>query len=160
VHVLIGTDGSQLAVRAAQHGLSLLVPPDHVTVLTVIDKVPVAVDEDWESFTWPAWPDDQDRQWHTQIAQAQAALGRTAAALAGVRVEERLEGGDVARTICNVARELGVDVIVIGSHARAGIGRLVVGSVSEHVVRRAPCPVLVVRADGSSLNPSPSPPSE
>ena len=62
-----------------------------------------------------------------------------------LRVDQRIETGDVARTICDVAGELGVDAIVLGSHTRGGIGRLVVGSVSEHVVRNAPCPVLVVR---------------
>ena len=143
MHVLVGTDGSDFAVSAARRGVSLLARPDQVTVLTVITRVPHDLADDWEeSFEWP---DDQDVQWQAQIAQADAALGRTAAALAGIRVEKRIEGGDIGRTICDVARELGVDAIVVGSHTRGVVGRLVTGSVSEHVVRRAPCPVLVVR---------------
>jgi universal stress protein A len=47
--------------------------------------------------------------------------------------------------VCKVAADLGVDVIVVGSHGKTGFGRLLLGSVSEHVVRHAPCPVLVVR---------------
>jgi nucleotide-binding universal stress UspA family protein len=143
VHVLVGTDGSEFAVSVARRGVALLARPDRVTVLTVITRVPTDLADDWEdSFEWP---DEQDVQWQAQIAQADAALGRTAAALPGLRVEERIEGGDVAPTICEVARELGVDAIVVGSHTRGVVGRLVAGSVSEHVVRRAPCPVLVVR---------------
>jgi nucleotide-binding universal stress UspA family protein len=46
------------------------------------------------------------------------------------------------------ARELGVDTIVVGSQPRHGLARLRSGSVAEHVVRHAPCAVLVVRVDG------------
>ena len=59
----------------------------------------------------------------------------------------RVSAIDVApdRRHVAVTSELGVDAIVVGSHTRGVVGRLVTGSVSEHVVRRAPCPVLVVR---------------
>jgi nucleotide-binding universal stress UspA family protein len=56
-----------------------------------------------------------------------------------------IEAGDPADVICRTAERLGSDVIVVGSHGRTGLGRLFLGSVSEHVVRHAPCPVLVVR---------------
>ena len=45
-----------------------------------------------------------------------------------------------------VAEHEGSDVIALGSHGRGVFKRMVLGSVSEHVVRHAPCPVLVVRA--------------
>jgi nucleotide-binding universal stress UspA family protein len=54
-----------------------------------------------------------------QIDEANAAFGRTTAAIVGARVDQRIEGGDVAPTICEVARELGVDAIIVGSHALA-----------------------------------------
>jgi nucleotide-binding universal stress UspA family protein len=152
VHVLIGTDGSGLAVTAARRGVTLLSRPDRVTVLTVITRVPTDGAEDWEeSF---AWPDEEDRRWNVEVAQANGALDRTAAALAGAPVETRLEIGDVARTICEVAGELGVDAIVVGSKTRHRLGRLVRGSVSEYLVHHAPCPVLVLRASQLSLDPS------
>jgi len=152
VHLLVGTDGSHTAVRAAQQGMTLLTRPDRLTLLTVVTNVPIPPDEDSEEFF--SSPDDQERQWQDQIAEVEASLERTAAALPGVRVDRRIEGGDAARTICDVARELGVDAIVVGAHARGRLGRLVLGSVSEHVVRHAPCPVLVVHANGSSLTSS------
>ena len=46
-----------------------------------------------------------------------------------------------------VAEQIGADVVVVGSHGRGALKRLVSGSVSEHVVHHSPCPVLVVRKD-------------
>ena len=104
--------------------------------------------------------DEQDQLWDQQIGEAKASLGRTVAALACPQVDERIEAGDVGPTICDVAGELGVDTIVVGSHRRHGLGRLRPGSVAEHLVRHAPCAVLVVRADESPVSSPPSPPSE
>lgn len=53
--------------------------------------------------------------------------------------------GTVAKTIVRYAAENGFDLIVMGTHGRGGISHLVMGSVAEHVVRSAPCPVLTVR---------------
>jgi nucleotide-binding universal stress UspA family protein len=55
------------------------------------------------------------------------------------------EGAPVA-TILNAARERGCGLIVMGTHGRRGLNRLLRGSVAEEVVRRAPCLVLTVRA--------------
>jgi nucleotide-binding universal stress UspA family protein len=57
----------------------------------------------------------------------------------------RVEHGDVGPAICRVAEDEGVDLVVLGTHDRSGWSRLWFGSVSDHVVRHAPCPVLVVR---------------
>ena len=56
--------------------------------------------------------------------------------------------GGVADTINEVAAEWAADLIMIGSHGRKGLGRLLLGSVAEAVVRHAPCPVLIVRGAG------------
>jgi universal stress protein A len=52
---------------------------------------------------------------------------------------------DPADAIVNYAKEVHADIIVVGTHGRSGVSRLLMGSVAEHVVRAAPCPVLVVR---------------
>jgi nucleotide-binding universal stress UspA family protein len=57
----------------------------------------------------------------------------------------RVEVGQVPKRICEVASEEGSDVIVIGSRGLSGIGRLLLGSVSEYVARHAPCSVLIAR---------------
>jgi len=78
--------------------------------------------------------------------EARADLERLAVPAAdGVRVERRLEKGDPATQTLRVARELQADLIVMGTHGRTGLSRLLMGSVAERVVRRASCPVLTVK---------------
>jgi nucleotide-binding universal stress UspA family protein len=69
--------------------------------------------------------------------------------------------GDPAEAIIDAAESEGADVIVVGSHGRGALGRALIGSVSDQIVRRAPCPVLVVRSavgSGSSQGRSGAPP--
>ena len=56
-----------------------------------------------------------------------------------------LRSGDARDVINNTAKELGADMIVMGTHGRRGVSRALLGSVTETVVRTAPCPVLTVR---------------
>jgi len=53
--------------------------------------------------------------------------------------------GEAASEIVRVAKERSVDLIVVSSHGRTGLGRILFGSTAEAVVRHAPCPVLVVK---------------
>jgi nucleotide-binding universal stress UspA family protein len=66
-----------------------------------------------------------------------------------VPVEHRLAEGDAAEQILRVATETACDMIVLGTHGRTGFDRLLMGSVAEQIVRRAPCPVLTVKAPQS-----------
>ena len=75
-------------------------------------------------------------------AQGLVAKGREL----GVTVSFLIWDGPAGEAIVEVARNEQVDLVVVGSHGRGAVGRFFVGSVSEHVVRHAPCPVLVVRA--------------
>jgi nucleotide-binding universal stress UspA family protein len=63
-----------------------------------------------------------------------------------VRVRYLVAEGIPVATILNTARESDCDLIVMGTHGRRGLNRLLRGSVAEEVVRRAPCLVLTVRA--------------
>jgi nucleotide-binding universal stress UspA family protein len=63
----------------------------------------------------------------------------------GLEVEEALTHGDAAAEIVREARARGADLIVISSHGRTGLGRIIFGSTAESVVRHAHCPVLVVK---------------
>jgi nucleotide-binding universal stress UspA family protein len=63
----------------------------------------------------------------------------------------RLTMGDPAGEIVRIAAEEAADMIVLGTHGRSGISRMLMGSVAEAVVRRAPCPVLVYRAAAEKL---------
>jgi nucleotide-binding universal stress UspA family protein len=64
---------------------------------------------------------------------------------AGLDVEEVIAHGDAAAEIVRVAKEREVDLIVLSSHGRTGLGRILFGSTAEAVVRHASCPVLVVK---------------
>jgi nucleotide-binding universal stress UspA family protein len=73
-------------------------------------------------------------------------LSKVGAPDARVRLERRLEEGDPATEILRVAQETACGLIVMGSHGRTGLDRLLMGSVAEQVARRASCPVLTVKA--------------
>jgi nucleotide-binding universal stress UspA family protein len=64
---------------------------------------------------------------------------------AKLHVEPRVEQGDPAAEILRVAQETHADLIVMGTHGRTGIGRLLMGSVAELVLRQAVCPVVMVK---------------
>jgi MFS superfamily sulfate permease-like transporter len=63
-----------------------------------------------------------------------------------VRVEHRLQEGDPVEEILRVARECHCDLIVMGTHGRTGLGRLLMGSVAEAIVRTASCPVVTIKS--------------
>jgi nucleotide-binding universal stress UspA family protein len=56
-----------------------------------------------------------------------------------------LEVGDARDVIDRVAEHVGADLVVMGTHGRRGLRRVLLGSIAESVVRSAPCPVLTIR---------------
>jgi nucleotide-binding universal stress UspA family protein/quercetin dioxygenase-like cupin family protein len=102
-----------------------VIPPSSAPLLTELPANPLQPAESQESlrgrFTWPAPPD------------------------ARIRIDHRVAEGDSAAEILYLARSLPCQLIVLGTHGRTGLGRLLMGSVAEEVLRQAPCPVLVVK---------------
>jgi len=84
---------------------------------------------------------DQVRERREQLAQALVERGRDV----GVDVSFLIWTGDPGDMIVSAAEAEHADMVLVGSHGRGVVGRFFLGSVSEHVVRNAPCPVLVVR---------------
>jgi len=84
---------------------------------------------------------DQVRASRETAAQALVARGRAA----GVRVTFLIWDGDPGQSIVDAAASEQADLVVVGSHGRGAVGRFLIGSVSEFVVRNARSPVLVVR---------------
>jgi nucleotide-binding universal stress UspA family protein len=68
-------------------------------------------------------------------------------------IHHLLAEGDPARTIIRVARENRCDLIVMGTHGRTGVKRVLFGSVAEEVLRKAPCPVMTVKAEPDVCRP-------
>ena len=81
---------------------------------------------------------EQDREAATtaELEQLRTDLGVADATVTVLR-------GDAGGALCAYAEEIGAAAIVLGSRGRGGIRRAVLGSVSDHVVRHAPCPVIV-----------------
>lgn len=86
------------------------------------------------------------RLFEEQRVQATADLAASAAKAreAGVPTESTIRGGHPAREILAVVKEENSDLVVIGTHGRGGVEHLLLGSVAEKVMRKAPCPVMVV----------------
>lgn len=84
-----------------------------------------------------------------QRQQAVALVARAEAELreAGIATEERIPTGDPREALLRLVADERVDLLVVGSHGRTGLSKLLLGSVSSHVVTHARCSVLVVKEE-------------
>jgi len=92
-----------------------------------------------------------DTEYYTEGLRDQ--LARLDVPAVGIQPERRLAEGDPVSEILRVAREINADLIVMGTHGRTGLSRLLMGSVAELVVRRSSCPVLTVKTPFPALAP-------
>lgn len=128
--ILHVTDFSEPAAKAFQVACSLARSCQaRLIVLHVVPPVLTA---------YPPLPTEWSRREMEELNRIQAPDPQ-------IRLEHRLENGDPIKEILRVAEEIGCDLIVMGTHGRSGIGRLVLGSVAENVVRHAHCPVVTVQ---------------
>ena len=74
-------------------------------------------------------------------------------------IRHELREGKPFVEIASYARQHGIDLIVMGTHGRGGMSRLLLGSVTENLIRTAPCPVMTVREDDEPTGSAPSHPS-
>ena len=79
------------------------------------------------------------------IEECRRRLAELASSITSLPVETRLIMGAPGPTIVQAAQDCRTDLIVMGSHGRTGLYRLLMGSVAEHVMRYAPCPVLTIK---------------
>jgi nucleotide-binding universal stress UspA family protein len=147
VRILIGTDGSEDALAAAQRAIDVLASDAAVHLMCVAEP-PAIVGAGMESGFAGGMPTPQavDAEWAGVIAEATAALERTVSAIGMATVETYVEHGAPGPVLSERAKALDVDVVIVGSRGRGAIRRVLLGSVSSYVVQNAPCPVLVVRA--------------
>ncbi len=145
--ILCPTDHSEFSARARGHAIALARWfAAELTLLRVVPDVmatPGGPDLPVPVLASPAFRD--------QAADELAAFAEPAVA-ARLPVRTLLRDGDPWRVIVHEAAELPADLIVMGTHGRSGFEHLLLGSVTEKVLRRSPCPVLTVcQADGTSL---------
>ena len=142
-HVVIASDGSELAGKALTQGLALAKALGaRVTVVTVTDPMPALVSGD---ATNVLSLQDYDRA-ATAIAArildgAGAAARASGVACDAVHVKEQYPAEGIVET----ARTRGGDLIVMASHGRRGLSKLLLGSQATEVVSLSPMPVLICR---------------
>ena len=83
-------------------------------------------------------------------------LEKTKPTVEGVDCQHHSLTGDAAKEILAFAKKESVDLVVMGSHGRTGLSRLLMGSVAEEVVRRAACPVLIVKQPTEKVDAAPA----
>lgn len=146
--VLLCTDGSDLSLRALARGRALLDPATPVAVVTVMDSA----DPDLLSGTGMAGgvvsPEEFDARMDVAAAEARAIVADAQQRLGLGGAETYVLGGEPAEAICRLASELSAQAVVVGSRGNGGLKRAVLGSVSDHLVRHAPCPVIVTGDNG------------
>jgi nucleotide-binding universal stress UspA family protein len=146
---IVASDGSALAIRSATTGLAILPPTNRVIVVTVVDGTYPSLTEDDLGNTARSGNGSGNLR-DDLMAEGQRALEQTAAAMDRA-VETRLVEGSPGIAICQLADDESADAIVLGSHGHGGIRRALLGSVSDYVVRNAPCPVVI---SGSDVHPN------
>ncbi len=123
MHILVATDGSTESREAVRFGST--VTRALAGKLSLVHVVP---------------PSEDPRD-----AEALLSFAEGEAAKCGVQATRRLERGDPVEAITALRRETKADMLVVGTHARTGMARVLLGSVAESLYKRAPCPVAVVR---------------
>ncbi|SDY02978.1 universal stress protein [Halobellus clavatus] len=141
-HVLVPIDGSPQSMHALRFAAGEWGDAS-VTLLHVINPVQAG-------YSAGVLPTDSEDWYQEAKAEAEATLddGRdlfSAERAGDGSVETAVEVGRPAATIVEQADERDADHVVVGSHGRRGVSRLLLGSVAEHVARRSPVPVTIVR---------------
>ncbi|EFW94158.1 hypothetical protein ZOD2009_03405 [Haladaptatus paucihalophilus DX253] len=136
--ILVPLDGSEQATEALSYTFSEF-PDADITVINVIDPIDVG-------YTSTVGMPGYSEEWYEESKENAAMLFEEAQEMAaehGTSVSTATEVGQPAQTIVEFGEEF--DHIVMGSHGRSGVSRILLGSVAETVVRRSPVPVTVVR---------------
>ncbi len=144
--ILIATDGSELSGKGLGKGLELAAQLGaQVDIVTVSEPWAVGM---YDAMGWSAGylASDEYRQEREEAAQKILQPAREAAAAAGVQASTRhVLDRYAADGIIDTAGECHSDLIVMTSHGRRGVSRVLLGSQTAEVLARSPVPVLVIR---------------
>ena len=146
MHILVATDGSAQAIDTIRKAAGWFPALERVTLLRVFTRVPAGDIDDFDEFDEPLFdPEQQSRQWNALVGEATAGMAHMSTVFApAVKVDTRIEGGEPARTVAEVARDIEADVIVVGKRMHKRLQRLAHRSIVDRVIREASCAVLVI----------------
>lgn len=145
--ILAPTDFSACAKQAVQYGLKLAKQLDARIYLMHAWTLP-----------YSRWDEEQEFPHDVPPQLAAAARAELDARIAEMRgevpdVQSLFYAGEPTDAILRAAVDIQADIIVIGTHGRRGLPRIIEGSVTEAVMRRSPCPVLALRYQLAELHP-------
>jgi nucleotide-binding universal stress UspA family protein len=132
---LFATDFSPTSGGALQYATSLARDSGALLLIAHVEELPLPYAGGEMYLAQPEYPNPEIRR----MLEAVVPPDKT------VRYEHRLVLGTAAEDIVKLANEEGVDLIVMGTHGRTGLARVLMGSVAEAVMRHASCPVLTLK---------------
>lgn len=144
--ILFATDFSDHSKAAFQHATALAAQYDALLLIAHVDESLRRI-ADTGYAGWPVYQDD---------LLVERALDETVPSDPTVKYQRRMLSGTPAHEITRLAKDEDVDLIVIGTHGRTGLTRVVLGSVAEKVVRKAHCPVLTIRQPTTAREDAPA----
>jgi nucleotide-binding universal stress UspA family protein len=139
-HILVPTDFSDGSRRALETALDLAHDTGARVTLLHVHHVPASVFPDVILPMTPELMRDVERSVDHVLEHLVEEARQH-----GVEADFHTVFGTTHLEICKSAEDVGADLIVIGTHGRSGLSHVLLGSVAEKVVRKAPCPVLTVR---------------
>lgn len=157
--ILVGVDFSDLGELALLEAESLaqLRRPCHLHVVHVVQYIPSSEQSDIALELATADSEKTDgrdsnllRTYVKKVLSQREESESDVAESAIPNLTTHTQLGSPAEAIAQLATDLEVDLVIVGTHGHRGITRLLLGSVAEGVVRTAPCPVLVVRPTGTT----------
>jgi nucleotide-binding universal stress UspA family protein len=141
--VVIPFDFSEQSTKAIDHALEMAEESTILHVIHVIDPTPIMISMD------PALPVPASYD-HGRYEQSMQEMKKRFAEGEYARLTVHCAIGDPGTSIVDYAKSVRASLIVMPSHGRTGLNRLLMGSVAERVLRLANCPVLVMRGPGFS----------
>jgi nucleotide-binding universal stress UspA family protein len=139
--ILFPTDFSTASDAAIEHAATLAASSGATLLILHVEEPPLAYGGGELYYGIPEPDSERIRKMLDDVRPKDSTVPCT----------HRLTMGDPAAEIVRIAAEEGAEMIVLGTHGRTGMTRLLMGSVAEAVVRRAPCPVLVYRETAAKL---------
>ena len=152
-HILVTHDGSELAETAIAHVEAIAAAfSSRVTVLRVVETVgevmmhmaPTAMEG--QGAVVAELAEDVVEAERDAAAKELEGIAESIRAAGASQVDIAVEEGTPGQAIVDTAVREGCDLIVMATHGRSGLKRAVLGSVADHVLRQAPCPVLLCRS--------------
>jgi nucleotide-binding universal stress UspA family protein len=144
--VLVCVDGSEQSLAGVQGGMQVVAADATPILVTVMDEPDPTLVTGTGFAGGVVTPEEFERHDIAELNAAKAVIDAARAPLNLETAESHVLRGDAGSAIVRYAEEVGAGAIVVGTRGRSGLRRAVLGSVSDYVVRHAPCPVIVTGA--------------